>query len=81
MKETNEGHPVYKKNAMEIHYVLDKKIPLEKKHFETWISLFNSTVDELYEGQLATLAKTRAKSIAAVMQLKMEGIHNNKSLA
>jgi len=73
-------NPVYKKNAMEIHYVLDKKIPLLKIHFETWLSLFHSAVDELYEGKLATLAKTRATSIAAVMQLKMEGIHNSKSL-
>jgi hemoglobin len=73
-------NPVYKKNAMEIHFKLDKKIPLQKLHFETWLSLFNSTVDELFEGKLAALAKTRAKSIAAVMQLKMEAIHDRKSL-
>ncbi|MEP7142854.1 MAG: group III truncated hemoglobin [Ferruginibacter sp.] len=73
-------NPVYKKNAMEIHYELDKKIPLQKIYFETWLSLFTATVDELYEGKTATLAKNRAKSIASVMLFKMEAIHNKKNL-
>ena len=70
---------VYKKNAMAIHYELNKKIPLQKKFFETWLSLFTATVDELYEGKIANLAKARAKSIAGTMQFKMEEINNNKS--
>lgn len=73
-------NPVYKKNAMEAHYDLNNKIPLQKIHFETWLSLFTTTVDELFSGEIANLAKTRAKSIAAVMQFKMENINNKKSL-
>ncbi|MEO5891036.1 MAG: group III truncated hemoglobin [Ferruginibacter sp.] len=73
-------NPVYQKNAMEVHYHLNKKIALESNYFETWLSLFYSTVDELYEGKIANLAKTRAKSIAAVMLVKMESINNKKSL-
>ncbi len=73
-------NPVYKKNAMEVHYDLNKKIPLQKIHFDTWLTLFTNTVDKLYEGKIATLAKTRAKSIAGVMQFKMEDINNKKSL-
>jgi hemoglobin len=64
---------VYKNNAMEVHYAVNKKVPLLKKHFDRWLLLFNQTVDELYSGPKATLAKTRAASIAAVMQLKMTG--------
>ena len=64
-------NPVYKRNAMEIHYVLNKKVRLEKAHFDTWIRLFTETVDELYEGKKAVLAKTRARSIAGLMQFKM----------
>ena len=67
---------VYKRNAMEVHYELNKKIPLKKIHFENWLSLFTSTVDELFEGKTATLAKTRAKSIAAVMEFKMSGMND-----
>ena len=70
-------NPVYKKNAMEVHYDLNKKIPLQQKHFSQWLSLFYTTVDNLYTGKIATLAKTRAKSIAAVMEFKMLGTNNN----
>ena len=73
-------NPVYKKNAMEVHYGLNKKIPLQKIHFETWLGLFNTTVDELFEGKIATLAKTRAKSIADVMLFKMTGADNKNPL-
>jgi hemoglobin len=65
-------NPVYTKNAMEVHYDLNKKIPLQKEHFNSWVHLFTTTVDDLFEGKIATLAKTRAKSIAAVMLFKME---------
>lgn len=65
-------NPVYKKNAMAVHYELAKKVRLQKIHFDTWLFLFNETVDELYDGKIATLAKTRAKSIASIMQIKME---------
>ena len=58
-----------------MHYDLNKKMPLEKIHFDSWLSLFNQVVDELHEGKIATMAKTRAQSIAAVMQFKMEQAH------
>ncbi len=64
-------NPVYKKNAMEVHYDLNNKVSLKKEHFTSWLYLFTSTVDELYEGEIAMLAKTRAKSIADVMLFKM----------
>lgn len=65
-------NPVYTKNAMEVHFDLNKKVPLKKEHFNSWLHLFNTTVDDLFEGKIAHLAKTRAKSIAGIMLLKME---------
>ncbi len=73
-------NPMYKKNAMEVHYDLNKKIPLQKKYFESWLQLFSSTVDEFFEGKIATLAKTRAKSIADVMLFKMSNLNNGRSI-
>ena len=67
-------NPVYTKNAMEVHYDLNKKIPLQKEHFNSWLHLFITTIDDLFEGKTAHLAKTRAKSIAAVMLFKMENV-------
>ena len=65
-------NPVYKKNAMEVHYDLNKKIPLQKEHFTSWLQLFTAAVDNLFIGKIADLAKTRAKSIAGIMLFKME---------
>ena len=61
----------YRKNAMQPHMILHQKSPLHKHHFETWLGYFNQTVDELFEGEKASLAKERALSIATVMQIKI----------
>lgn len=61
----------YRKNAMQPHLILHQKSPLQKHHFETWLMYFNATVDELFEGEKAFIAKERAKSIATVMQIKL----------
>ncbi|MGG9960421.1 group III truncated hemoglobin [Ferruginibacter sp. SUN106] len=73
-------NPVYKKNAMEVHYDLNKKVPLQKEHFESWMQLFAATVDELFEGKIASSAKVRAQSIASVMLFKMSNANNNHSI-
>lgn len=69
-------NPVYKKNAMEVHYALNKIIPLEKKHFDTWLNLFYESVDAHFTGKTATLAKTRAGAIATLMLHKMDSTKN-----
>ena len=71
-------NPVYRNNAMEVHFDLNKKIPLQKEHFKSWLLLFGNSIDELFEGKIADLAKTRAKSIADVMLFKMN--NTNKGL-
>ena len=65
-------NPVYRKNAMEVHYSLDKKVPLVPEYFDTWIRLFSEAVDESFEGKIADLAKKRAASIAGLMQHKIQ---------
>ncbi|WP_062062164.1 group III truncated hemoglobin [Aquimarina longa] len=61
----------YKKNVMQIHKQLNTKKKFDKTHFDTWLSLFHKTVDNNFKGQKAELIKTRALSIATVMQLKI----------
>ncbi len=73
-------NPVYRRNAMEVHYELNKKIKLTKQHFDSWLLLFTSTVDEFFEGKTAMLATTRARSIAAVLLLKMDNPTNKQSI-
>ena len=62
---------VYHNNAMKIHMELNDKTPLTKTHFDIWLQHFNTTVDELFEGDVALLAKQRAKSVATLMQIKI----------
>ena len=65
--------PVYKRGpkAMNVHIDLAKQVPLRKQHFNRWLYLFNTTVDELFAGECAVKAKTRANSIADTMQKRI----------
>ena len=65
------GSDTYRKNAMQPHLILHERSPLKKHHFETWLKYFKVTVDELFEGEKAFIAKERAQSIATVMQIKL----------
>jgi hemoglobin len=64
------GVAKYKSNAIAIHQHLHEKSAFEDKHFTQWVKLFQSTVDELFEGEKAELAKQRALSIATVIKVK-----------
>ena len=63
----------YTGNPMQVHRQLNERNPLKPAHFERWKQLFIETVDELFEGEKAELARQRAVSIATVMQLKISG--------
>lgn len=53
------------------HLHLNQKSPFEKKHFTRWTDAFIATINELFEGEKAELAKQRALSISMIMQSKM----------
>lgn len=61
----------YNGNPMIIHQHLHRVVPLTKEHFKQWEKLFTDTVDELFEGTNAILARQRALSISTVMQMKI----------
>jgi len=61
----------YSGNPMKSHQNLNRLFPLTKEHFSRWNQLFALTMDELFEGDKAVLAKQRAISISTVMQLKL----------
>lgn len=65
----------YRKNAMQPHLVLHQTKPILKEHFNAWLSMFNQSVDELFEGQVAHAAKSRAQSIAIVMEIKISELN------
>lgn len=61
----------YRKNVLQIHLDLNAKEKLTDEHFGIWLRYFHRTVDELFSGQVAEMAKTRAESIATVMKIKL----------
>lgn len=61
----------YRKNAMQPHIDLHLKSPIKEHHFETWLRYFKESVDELFEGEKAFMAKERATSVATVMKIKL----------
>ncbi len=61
----------YYGNPLEVHKKLHYFKTLGRKDFERWLQLFNETVDDLFAGEKAELAKQRALSIATVMQMKV----------
>ena len=61
----------YSGNPMQSHKKLHSLFPLNEEHFQRWVNLFTETVDELFEGEKARLAKQRAVSISTVMRIKI----------
>ena len=61
----------YTGNPMDLHKRLHHVMPLKPEHFQQWNKLFTETVDELFAGEKAFLAKQRALSISTVMRIKI----------
>lgn len=55
------------------------KLPVDAKHFERWLKLFNETVDTLFEGDKATRAKWQGERMAEMFLSKIEYYRNNSS--
>ena len=64
---------VYNGNIIQSHTKLNQQFPIEPQHFKRWVRIFTGTVDELFEGEKAELAKQRAISIATVLEIKLQG--------
>ena len=61
----------YSGNLMQIHRNINEITPLSAAQFKRWTDLFCATVDELFEGDKAILAKQRAIGISTTMQIKI----------
>lgn len=57
----------YKGNPYTTHFKLSKKSTIGNKEYNTWIKLFNETVDELFIGDRANLIKQRVLNISNII--------------
>lgn len=61
----------YSKNAIKPHIKIHSDNAISALDFETWLQLFQKSVDNNFEGQNADTIKSRALSIATVMRIKL----------
>ena len=66
------GDPTYQGSPIAAHMMLDRRIRMEQRHFDRWLALWESTVDEMFSGDKADEAKQRARTIASVMLHKVQ---------
>lgn len=64
---------LYSRNALQLHLALSAKHPLEWRHFERWLAIWIATVDALFAGEKAELAKLQAQRIAGSIQRRLLG--------
>jgi len=53
------------------------QLPIEKIHFDRWLTLFHETVGQLFEGPVAREAMSRGDKMAALFQIKLEHIRQS----
>ncbi|MGB1033329.1 MAG: group III truncated hemoglobin, partial [Flavobacteriales bacterium] len=53
-------------------------LPIEQKHFDRWIDLFQKNMDTLFQGELAEEAKLRARSIGGIFAAKHKFLKEQK---
>ena len=58
------GARSYSGGAFRPHAELNAKVRLREGHFTQWLNLWTSTVDELFAGERAELAKAHAHRVA-----------------
>jgi hemoglobin len=69
------GTPSYRGGAFRPHAELNEKVPLRPGHFERWLHIWRTTVDELFAGERAELAKSHADRVARAFYQRLETIN------
>lgn len=62
----------YGGGAFRPHLELNFKTPLKRGHFERWLYLWQQTVDELFAGPHAELAKAHATRVASAFYARLQ---------
>jgi hemoglobin len=66
------GGQSYAGGAFRPHAALHARAPLRAAHFERWLVLWRATVDELFAGERAELAKAHAVRVARAFHGRLQ---------
>ena len=61
------NEPAYTGNPFPLH----TQMPLQQKHFDAWLGLWTTTIDELFAGEKAESTKARAGQLAVMFLSKL----------
>ena len=67
------GTQSYSGGAFRPHAELHQKVGLREGHFDQWLRLWFGTVDELFEGERANLAKVHALRVGQAFHQRLQG--------
>jgi hemoglobin len=68
------GGQTYSGGAFAPHISIHRQAPIKSGHFERWLTLWSATVDELFAGPRAELAKAHAQRVARAFHRRLEGL-------
>ncbi len=67
------GAQTYRGGAFAVHAELNAKVELREAHFQRWLQLWSTTVDELFAGERAELAKAHAVRVGRAFHARLQG--------
>jgi truncated hemoglobin YjbI len=67
------GERGYEGNPLRAHEPIHARTPFSDAHYDRWLDLFVSTIDECFAGPVVEVAKGRAKKMAAAMRRLLAG--------
>jgi hemoglobin len=75
------GAGSYGGGAFRPHLELHERSPLRPGHFQRWLSLWSATVEELFVGERAQLAKAHAERVAGAFSSRLESVDQRRDEA
>jgi hemoglobin len=67
------GEPAEARNTLGAHERAHALVPFTDRHYERWLAIWTSTVDDRFVGPVAEAAKERARRVARAMQRFLAG--------
>ncbi|WP_345083541.1 group III truncated hemoglobin [Nemorincola caseinilytica] len=64
--------PGYAGSPVRKHTDIDKKMPMDRPHFDRWLAIWIETVDEMFVGEYADMAKNKASLMANLIHMKIQ---------
>ncbi|OBH21679.1 MULTISPECIES: group III truncated hemoglobin [unclassified Mycobacterium] len=71
----------YRGSALQAHRDIHRRTPLSNRHFLRWLSIWHTTVDDMYRGPAADRAKVQGARIAWAMHRRLTGLDAPELLA